>query len=508
MTENFSVVKRKFKIISAVVGGIVGICLGLLVVGAVLLALRLAGIELHWAIYLAIGLATAALTGTGAFFIAMPSDKKIAKKLDRDFALGEKVQTMVEYSTAENPSRMVLLQREQADEALGSVAKKRIDVRGLLKFAFIPVLAAAMFVGGMLTPMTKSGDVGPTDPPYDITETQKTALLSLIRDVEGSELADGIKTPSLEVLNGLVDKLEETTTQSVMKDAVISAVKLIDGLVAAQNDYLSVYTAIASDDSLMSLASATVEGVAFYKTGGTDLQTMDAVNAKYGEAPQKIYDFIYGWAEEFTSQFDEMTAISSVTPVLSNFSQTLYAKLIVEGGAPEIGQSALYDSFRTFISGLTNLSSGIQGMSLELFLVEVDNVVNAMVESVTDQLVVQSYNCMMDDYIRNSLARIFGISRNEIGSNETVIPDVGGDEEGEEGPSHSGGFGEGEIHYGSDDLVLDPDTLEKVPYGELINRYNAAIQERINAGDTPDELAQYIRKYFDALYGGIKEDQE
>ena len=62
MTENFSVVKRKFKIISAVVGGIVGICLGLLVVGAVLLALRLAGIELHWAIYLAIGLATAALT--------------------------------------------------------------------------------------------------------------------------------------------------------------------------------------------------------------------------------------------------------------------------------------------------------------------------------------------------------------------------------------------------------------------------------------------------------------
>ena len=63
------------------------------------------------------------------------------------------------------------------------------------------------------------------------------------------------------------------------------------------------------------------------------------------------------------------------------------------------------------------------------------------------------------------------------------------------------------------DLVEAPvngisDTLEKVPYGELINRYNAAIQERINAGDTPDELAQYIRKYFDALYGGIKEDQE
>ena len=507
MTENFSVVKKKFKIIAAIVGGIVGICLGLLVVGAVLLALRLSGIELHWAIYLAIGLVTAALTGVGAFFIALPSDRKIAKKLDRDFALGEKVQTMVEYSAAENPSKMVLLQREQADEALGSVAKKRINVKGLFKFAFIPVLAAAMFVGGIMTPMNKSSDV-PYDPPYDITQTQKTALLSLIKDVEGSDLGEGIKTPTLEVLNGLVEKLEETTTQSVMKDAVISAIKLIDGLVAAQNDYLSVYASIASDESLASLASATVEGVAFYKTGGTDLQSMDAVNAKYKEAPQAIYDFIYGWTEEFTSQFDEMTAVSQVTPVLSNFSQTFYTKLVVEGEAPEIGQSVLYDSFRTFISGLTNLSSGISGMSMQLFLVEVDNVMNAMTESVTNELVVQSYNCMMDDYIRNSLARIFGLSRTEIGSNETVIPDVGGNEDGEEGPSHSGGFGEGEIHYGSDDLVLDPDTLEKVPYGELINKYNAAIQERINAGDTPEELAKYIRKYFDALYGGIKEDQE
>ena len=155
MTENFSVVKKKFKIIAAIVGGIVGICLGLLVVGALLLALRLSGIELHWAIYLAIGLVTAALTGVGAFFVALPSDRKIAKKLDRDFALGEKVQTMVEYSAAENPSKMVLLQREQADEALGSVAKKRINVKGLFKFAFIPVLAAAMFVGGIMTPLKK-----------------------------------------------------------------------------------------------------------------------------------------------------------------------------------------------------------------------------------------------------------------------------------------------------------------------------------------------------------------
>lgn len=508
MTENFSVVKKKFKIIAAIVGGIVGICLGLLVVGAVLLALRLSGIELHWAIYLAIGLVTAALTGVGAFFIALPSDRKIAKKLDRDFALGEKVQTMVEYSAAKNPSKMVLLQREQADEALGSVAKKRINVKGLFKFAFIPVLAAAMFVGGMLTPLAKNSEGGEEDHVDGMTNERMVALLSLIRDVEGSELADGIKTPSLEVLNGLVEELDATTTHSVMKDAVISAVKLIDGLVAAQNDYLSVYASIASDESLASLASATVEGVAFYKTGGTDLQSMDAVNAKYKQAPQAIYDFIYGWTEEFTSRFDEMTAVSQVTPVLSNFSQTFYTKLVVEGEAPEIGQSVLYDSFRTFISGLTNLSSGISGMSMQLFLVEVDNVMNAMTESVTNELVVQSYNCMMDDYIRNSLARIFGLSRTEIGSNETVIPDVGGNEDGEEGPSHSGGFGEGEIHYGSDDLVLDPDTLEKVPYGELINKYNAAIQERINAGDTPEELAKYIRKYFDALYGGIKEDQE
>lgn len=505
MTENFSRFKKRFRIISIIVGAAAGICLGLLVVGAVLLALRLGGTELHWAIYLAIGLGVAALCGTGAYFIAMPSDRKIAKKLDRDFALGEKVQTMVEFSTVEEPSKMVLLQREQTDEALGAVAKKRINVKGLLKFAFIPVLAAAMFLGGVLTPMAKNSDPGEVDPPYDITVTQRTALLSLIADVEGSALGDILKTPVLEVLNGLVEKLKGTTTQSVMKDAVISAVKLIDGLVAAENDYLAVYTAIAADELLKPLATATVEGVAFYKSGGTDLQSMDAVNVKYKEAPQAIYDLMCAWSLDFTAQFEEMTQISQVTPVLSNFSQTMYAKLIVENKAPEIGQSVLYDTYRTFISGFTNLSGGADGLSFELFLVEVDGVVSDMVEGVTDELVVQSYNCMMDDYVRNSLARIFGLSRNEIGSNETVIPDVGGEEE-EDGPSHSGGFGEGDINYGSDDLVLDPDTFEKVPYGELIDRYNAAIQERINAGDTPEELAKYIRKYFDALYGGIKEE--
>lgn len=507
MTENFSRFKKRFRIISVIVGAAAGICLGLLVVGAVLLALKLSGTELHWAIYLAIGLGTAALCGTGAYFIAMPSDRKIAKKLDRDFALGEKVQTMVEFSTVEEPSKMVLLQREQTDEALGAVAKRRINVKGLLKFAFIPVLAAAMFVGGVLTPMAKSSEPGEVDPPYDITVTQKTALLSLIADVEGSELAETVKTPMLEVLNGLVEKLEDTSTQSVMKDAVISAVKLIDGLVAAANDYLSAYTAIAGDELLKPLATATVEGVAFYKTGGTDLQSMDAVNVRYKEAPQEIYDLLYDWSAEFTAKFDEMTQISQVTPVLSNFAQTLYSKLIVEGDAPEIGQSALYDAYRSLITGFTTLSGGVEGLSFELFLVEVDGVIDDAVEALTDELVAQSYNCMMDDYVRNSLAKIFGLSRTEIGSNETVIPDVGNDDDEEEGPSHSGGYGEGDINYGSDDLVLDPDTLEKVPYGELIDKYNAAIQERINAGDTPEELAKYIRKYFDALYGGIKEEE-
>ena len=507
MTGNFRTVKKKFIIIAAVVGAVAGICLGLLATGAVLLALKLSGIELHWAIYVAIGVGVALLSGAAAFFIALPSDKRIAKKLDRDFALGEKVQTMVAYSAAENPDEMVLLQREQADEALGAVAKKRIKLGGLWKFVFIPVLAAAMFVAGMVVPLDKQVDVGPQDPPYDITETQRTALLSLIADVEGSELTETVKTPVLAVLNDLLGKLETTETQTEMKAEVISAVKAIDGHVSMINNYLGVYSAIAAEETLKTLADAVVDGAAFYKASGTDIQAMETVTQFYKNAPQEIFDCITVWADEVKALYGEATTISETGRIIRNYANTLYAKLITDNtAAPDMGDSALYDALRTFISDMIKLSSSSQdGVGVAIFRAEVDKAVDKAVSAVTSDLCVQSYNCMMDDYVRNSLAKIFGLTRGEIGSNESVVPDFGGDDD--DGPTHSGGFGPGDVEFGSDDLVLHPDTLEKVPYGQLINQYNAAIQERINAGDTPEELAKYIRSYFDKLYGGLGEDE-
>lgn len=505
MMQNFGKVKKKSIIIAALLSVAAGVCAGLLVAGALLVAFRLSQTEVAWWVYLVAGLGAAVLGGGIAYLIFLPTDKRVARKLDRDYSLGQKVQTMVEFSSVEQPDQMVLMQRMQADEAIGSVAKGRLKLGGLWKLVFIPVLAAAMFVGGMLTPVPKSQVVVVPPPIYDMTQTQRTALLTLIRDVEESELDEGAKPAVLDELNGLLEKLEEEILQSEMKEYVISSVRAIDDLIAAVTDYTKVYAVLDGDEKLSPLSDAIVDGTLFYKAGGADVQAMATVVAMAEVAPQEIYDILTEWSTQFTSAYAE-SGIAQIKSGISDYASSLYGVLVENNAdAPAEGTSALFDALRSYITELIKLSAAdTTGLSDAAYRSDLAVKCSAMVDGVTDVLCGQSYSCMMDDYIRNSLARIFGLSRAEIGSNEQVVPDDDGSTE--EPPPGDDGWSDGDIEYGSDDLVLDPDTLEMVPYGQLIDKYKGVVDEMIASGATPEELILYLNRYFDSLYGGLDEE--
>ena len=66
----------------------------------------------------------------------------------------------------------------------------------------------------------------------------------------------------------------------------------------------------------------------------------------------------------------------------------------------------------------------------------------------------------------------------------------------------SGGLGTGEVIYGSNDMVYDPDSNTYVPYGQLLNEYFAKANEQITDGRTSDEISDAAEKYFGILFGG------
>ena len=52
------------------------------------------------------------------------------------------------------------------------------------------------------------------------------------------------------------------------------------------------------------------------------------------------------------------------------------------------------------------------------------------------------------------------------------------------------------------------DTGLSEEYGNLLDKYNDKVTEYIMAGACSEEVALYIRQYFQMLYNGIKEDKE
>ena len=116
MNEIFKKLKRKKFLTAACIAAGTGVAAGLIAAGSVLLALKLSEININAGWYVLIGLGVAAIAGGVAFWVLLPTDKKVAKEIDREHALNEKVQTMVAF--AGDDGDMVELQRQDAEEKL------------------------------------------------------------------------------------------------------------------------------------------------------------------------------------------------------------------------------------------------------------------------------------------------------------------------------------------------------------------------------------------------------
>ncbi|MGN0812286.1 MAG: hypothetical protein ACI4MQ_02100 [Candidatus Coproplasma sp.] len=523
MTDNFKVVKNKYIIMAVVAAVALGVFCGVITACSLLLAFKLSEIELLWVYYVLIGAAVAACCAVPFYFLLRPNDRKLAAKLDKQYSLNQKVQTMVEFAGAEGA--MVTLQREQTNEALAVAAKARPDFKGLIKFVFIPVMAVAIACVSIIIPAKKTTVV---QPGFTLTDVQRKAVDNLIEDVNSSKLSQGLKVATTTALSELVVKLEDVNLLSRMKSTVISSINGIDTIIAGTNSYLPLYKTLKEEELTKPFAVSVAQAVANYKyTSSTLIKTLGGVEEQhelYGdqikdrlvEWKEGVIDTFYHTDEESNSErlFEKQEIVERIQAYSAAFKEEL-AKVTFVGE-----NDLLLTATADFAEDILTINSNY---GAESYLAELGAKCESFITpSVEDSLYTQLYSCLMDEFIRNRTAEIFGLKVSEIGSNSTVVPDhIESGSSG--GGGGSGDWGDIKPEYGSNDKVLDPDTGEFVEYGTLLESYRNKINERIayfeelvndeNATDEQKaeakyvlgELSRYVRQYLDRLEGSAKE---
>lgn len=508
MTENFNKLKKFFTRYTAIKCAVFGVSLGLFVAGVVLLALKLSGISISPAYYVLMGVGTACVSATALFFIFRPKDKKLAKRLDVEYGLNEKVQTMLAYENSEN--EIAVIQRETTNNRLGAI-KAKLRISEILKQVIAPVLACAMIVTATAVP-ARPGQAVTVDPPYVVKEDQFASLKQLISDVKNSYMESGLKSSVASVLEGLLESIDrkegDEMTNSQMTAAVLSSVAVIDGLIAQADSYIVLGSELKKSENLKDLGNGILKSVVSYKDGSR-LRKLDRVNEKSENAEETIKASLTQKVATVSELFAELDG-EDLKKAINSFSEIFEGLLANTGYAEK--NDGLYNALSKFCASIKEIGPRVgNGYELSAIRNQISDACTTFVEEGTTVLSAQLYNCMMDEFIRECLSSIFGISLSDFPSNANVIyvdnDPLGGDPSGGNPNGNTGGDGDKETLYGSNDIIYSPAKDDYVEYGKVLPEYQKAVTDHLDSNNVPEEYRQFIENYFKILFGGIKEEK-
>lgn len=534
MGNNFLKLKTKYIMTAVLKSVIIGVSCGLLAVGAVLLSLKLCSIKIHFAYFILIGVGTAVLSGGALFGLLYKfglSNEKIAKKIDRDYELNERVQTVVEYG--EEQSDVLNLLREDTERRLGNLPKRKTSFAKVMAvscyYIVVSVLSLALLLTAACLPAhyDEGSQGGPSidipvaeDPPFEYTLDLQSQMYDLMRDVLNSSLQQEEKDAVSKVLEDL-DKqvLPSLTLQSELKLAMQAATIAINGLIDNANTFLKVRDALKDFDE--PLSKAIEQGVIFYKAFNYKLVDLDMVKGQYGrvnsnidEALARLFTDSYN-AHKFTEDENNAVQGDAVLEYRDNLASALTA--LTEMGVKEEDemyeaianfQKAVSGVYGKFLLGGYTVAGLNEGTETSLILAYDPNLKTAL----TDAILLQCYNAILANYTRQKFADIFvndGVSLKDLDELYDLKSELvnGDDGSGSTGDPSQGGYGTGEENFGSKDLIYDTELGEQIEYGKVFQNYYSKVDDRIK--ELPQDLVDFINEYFKILLNGIKtEDSE
>lgn len=483
--------------------------MGIVAAGVTLLGVKLGGKSLELWYYILIGVLPALAVFCTLFFIFRPNSKKVARRLDEDYALEERVQTALQYSS--QSGAVIELQRRNAEEILGSVtaakgsykrSPKNILAAYILPFVLVPIIALCVFVPAIAVPAKteKPTPLSPPDPsdlPFVLTEAHKSGLNSLIDDVEASELSEGLKTKVTGYITDLISDLQaEDMTRGKMQTTVRNCIYDVNADITATDTYYRIASALKNGD-LLNFAQAVTAGVGANKNFAfiNYLQVEDFSENKVILVQQETAEKLAEFRAEFAVNIAE-----GAEDKISSAAADIAAALNGSNVSPTDGlYITVYD--------LSLKLSEIDSVTDQAIQADLDAVFEEFTAEFNEKLASQSYDIAMNEYICYRLEDLFGLEHEDFGYQD-INPGTGdtGDGDDDDDQNHAGGYGPGDVIYGSDDLVYDPATGEYVPYGELFNYYYSTVLELMTSGNFTPEQQEIITKYYDILLKGFEAD--
>lgn len=474
MNENFQKFKRRAAVMRVLRALMAGLSVGALASGVLLALSRLNLIAPTPILALPVGGCAFAVAFSVVYLLLGISERRLARKLDEQLSLYERVQTAVEFK--DRAGGMIELQRADTERVLGELPARALRVRGLWVYVLVFVLGVGTLAAAFFAPYRR--DYVPPAPviPFEVSEVQIAGIEELSRYVEDSPMQEPWRGETLSALHALLSELRVATTEPEMEAALAKALTAITETTYDASSMTEIL------DALWRTEEPTVRLLA------TALYTGDWTEPDWGDFAESYSALGAAFAADETAE-DPAAALRWK---VESFSLKVSGALGSSGIDPS---DPLYGVIDRLLGAGENLPEELLPMAEEIF-----GVISA-----------QKLNTNVGEYVLKKLCALFGIPipaferpdlRESGGSTEDS------DREDEES-SNGGGVGEGAV-FGSDDLILDPRTGEYVTYGTLYASYNTLMLEKLSDGTYgyTEEQKTAIEKYFALLYGGFQKEEE
>ena len=470
MGKGFSKFKRKLRVGAVIRAALFGLSLGLLTVSALWLTDKLTAAEPNFIGYCIYGGAAAALGLVVMLLILLPTKRRIARRVDKHLSLGEKTQTMLAFRKDTSP--MAELQRADTDRILQETPRRKVKGVCTWLFVLIPVVAALTLTATALVPAKEP----PAPPPvvennFTITPWQTQALKDLIEKVKASDMEDEPKEATVKQLESLLIKLGSIKKEPAMKEAVVSCIEGIHKAVSEHNTY----------DTLAQ---------ALFKSPSDTVQDL-------GGAVNSLKALLVGeWMNTAAAALTE----GEITP--AELAAGITQSITASGVAAENEAHIALLAFAVELAAMTDTTEE----TVAPVMAKAEETLNAA-------LFIQATNEEVEDDTIYTLLSIFGMKPSELPEhifNDPDDPRREDDYEEEEDPDkiHSGGIGSGEMIFGSNDTIYDPDREAYVTYGEVLGDYYARITDLLVDGKLTPELEDALNDYFAILFNGSENREQ
>ena len=465
MSKGFLKFKRKLWISAVVRALIVAFSVGIIALATQWLIAKMHAISPDFFLYGLRSTPPAVVGFAVVLLILLPTNRRVARFLDTRLGLGEKVQTMLAFRQDEGD--MASIQRADTDRILCETPRKKVKRACTWLFVLIPSVAVLCMAGTLLVPAGEpAAPPSAPDPTFSMTPWQEQSLKDLIEQVKTSDMEASPKENVVKQLESLLIKLKSVRKESVMKETVIGTIESIHETVSEHNTYDLLASALFGS-SMPSVREL-----------GTAVSSLEALLV--GEWIQDTYQALVedgSDAAALATDIRRAAASSGVSP-----------------------SDPIRQSLEILSQDLATVTGSTEDDTVHALLLENELLLNSV-------LYAQAVNEAVEDDTVYSLLSIFGIKASEVPEhvfNDPEDPRGEGDYRPEDDMDkiHAGGIGTGELIFGSDDTVYDPDTGTYVSYGEILNRYYARVTELLVDGRLTPEMERAVSDYFAILFDG------